>query len=151
AYDQSVANLWSAYKDPLVYTPGDNEWTDCQKTKEKPGSDFGADPLQNLAAVRSIFFPRPGYTLGGRPKQVVSQAQVGTGTDANYAENVLWEQSKTVFFTVNLPGGSNDDADNWFGAPRTQAQTDEIAQRDQADLDWINAAFNQAEADAAGS
>ncbi|MGN6187580.1 MAG: hypothetical protein ACTHOE_01670 [Conexibacter sp.] len=151
AYDQSVADMWSAFKDPLVYTPGDNEWTDCQKAKELPGGDFGGDPLQNLAAVRSIFFPRPGYTLGGRPKQVISQAQVGTGTDAGYVENVIWEQSQTLFVTVNIPGGSNNDADNWFGLPRTQAQTDEIAQRTQADLDWIDRAFAQAQADGVGS
>lgn len=151
AYDQSIYDLWMAFKDPLVYTPGDNEWSDCQKTKELPGSDFGGDPLQNLGAVRSIFFARPGYTLGGRPKQVVSQAQIGTGTDANYVENVMWEQSKTLFVTLNIPGGSNNDDDNWFGAARTQAQTDEIAQRSQAALDWINAAFDQARADGAGS
>jgi hypothetical protein len=151
AYDQSIADMWTGFKDPLVYTPGDNEWTDCQKTKELPGSDFNGDPLQNLAAVRSIFFPRPGKTIGGRPKQVVSQAQVSTGTDANYVENVMWQQSKTLFVTLNLPGGSNNDADNWYGAPRTQRQTDEIAQRTQADLDWLTRAFAQATADGAGS
>jgi Calcineurin-like phosphoesterase len=151
AYDQSIADMWAAFKDPLVYTPGDNEWTDCQKTKEVPGSDFGGDPLANLAAVRSIFFPRAGYTLGGRPKQVLSQAQLGTGTDANYLENVMWEQSKTLFVTLNLPGGSNNDADNWFGLARTQAQSDEIAQRTQADLDWLDQAFTQAGADGVGS
>jgi hypothetical protein len=151
AYDQSIAELWSAFKDPLVYTPGDNEWSDCQKTKELPGSDFGGDPLQNLAAVRSIFFPRPGTTLGGRPKQVRSQAQVGTGTDASYVENVSWEQSQTLFVTLNIPGGSNNDADNWYGLARTQAQTDEIAQRTQADLDWLDQAFAQAQADGVGS
>jgi hypothetical protein len=136
---------------PFIYTPGDNEWTDCQKTKEAPGSDFGGDPLKHLATVRSIFFPRVGYTLGGRPKQVISQAQIGTGTDANYLENVIWEQSKTLFVTLNLPGGSNNDADNWFGEPRTQAQNDEIAQRTQADLDWLDHAFGQADADGVGS
>jgi Calcineurin-like phosphoesterase len=151
AYDRSIADLWTAFKDPLVYTPGDNEWTDCQKTKELPGSDFGGDPLQNLAAVRSIFFPRAGYTLGGRAKRVLSQAQVGSGTDSGYVENVLWEQSQTLFVTLNLPGGSNNDADNWYGLPRTQTQTDEISQRTQADLDWLSQAFAQADADGVGS
>jgi Calcineurin-like phosphoesterase len=151
AYDQSVADMWADFKDPLVYTPGDNEWTDCQKTKELPGSDFGGDPLQHLTAVRSIFFPRTGYTLGGRPKQVLSQAQVGTGTDAAYVENVMWEQSRTLFVTLNIPGGSNNDADNWFGQPRTQAQTDEIAQRTHADLEWLSQAFDRANADGADS
>jgi hypothetical protein len=151
AYDTSVAGMWAAFKDPLVYTPGDNEWTDCQKTKELPGSDFGGDPLQHLAAVRSIFFPRAGSTLGGRPKQVLSQGQVGTGTDAQYVENVMWEQSRTLFVTLNIPGGSNNDEDNWFARPRTQAQTDEIAQRTQADLDWLDQAFGRADQDGAGS
>jgi hypothetical protein len=125
--------------------------SDCQKTKELGGSPSlsyaNADPVSNLALVRSIFFPTLGYSLGGRKKQVVSQAQVGTGTDANYVENVMWEQSKVLFVTVNLPGGSNNDADNWFGQARTQAQTDEVAQRTQADLDWRAAAFAQAQAD----
>jgi hypothetical protein len=155
AYDQSVFDLWTAYKDPLVYTPGDNEWTDCQKKKELGGdpslSYAGADPIANLALVRSMFFPRVGYTLGGRAKQVVSQAQIGTGTDAQYVENVMWEQSKTLFVAVNIPGGSNNDNDNWFGNPRTQAQTDEINQRTQADLDWLDTAFAQAQADDANS
>jgi hypothetical protein len=151
AYDQSVFDLWSAYKDPLIYTPGDNEWSDCQKTKELAGSPSlsyaNGNPAANLALIRSIFFPNPGYSLGGRKKQVISQAQVGTGTDANYVENVMWEQSKVLFVTVNIPGGSNNDADNWFAQPRTQAQTDEVAQRTQADLDWLDAAFAQAQTD----
>ncbi|MFL5963943.1 MAG: hypothetical protein ACJ757_13735 [Gaiellaceae bacterium] len=82
---------------------------------------------------------------------MVSQAQVGQGTDAKYVENVLWEQSRTVFVTVNIPGGSNNDADNWFGAARTPEQTQEIAERTAADLHWIDAAFAQAQADSAES
>jgi hypothetical protein len=150
AYDQSVFDLWTQYKDPVVYTPGDNEWTDCQKSGEGGGTTSSyalGNPVANLDLVRSIFFANPGYTLGGRGKQVVSQAQVGLGTDAKYVENVLWEQSKTVFVTLNIPGGSNNDADNWFGAARTAAQTQEIAERSAADLHWIDTAFAQAQAD----
>jgi hypothetical protein len=154
AYDQSVFDLWKQYKDPVVYTPGDNEWTDCQKTAEGGGTSSGfalGNPVANLALVRSIFFAHPGTTLGGRSKQVVSQAQVGQGTDAKYVENVIWEQSQTVFVTVNIPGGSNNDADNWFGAARTAEQTQEIAERTAADLHWIDTAFAQAQADGAES
>lgn len=50
-----VFNLFEQFKDPFVYTPADNEWTDCHKTKE--GSS-GA-PLKELAAVRELFFPSP--------------------------------------------------------------------------------------------
>jgi hypothetical protein len=97
AYDQSVYNLWTAYREPLVYTPGDNEWSDCTKPKELPGSDFAADPqmpLTQLGVVRSIFFAHPGQTLGQNPMQVTSQANAfdpAHPTDAQFVENVIWE------------------------------------------------------------
>jgi len=155
AYDRLIYSLWTAFKNPLIYTPGDNEWTDCHKTKEGGhlGVDYAdGDPIANLALVRSIFFSNPGYALGGRHKRVLTQAEnfdPAHPSDANYVENVMWEQSQVLFVTLNLPGGSNNDDDNWFGQPRTQAQTDEIAERTQADLDWLDAAFAQAENDGA--
>lgn len=54
AYDQSIYDLWTAFKSPVVYTPGDNEWTDCHKSKEG-----GLDPIANLGYVRDIFFATP--------------------------------------------------------------------------------------------
>ena len=32
-YNASIYSQWSAFKVPLVYTPGDNEWADCHKKK----------------------------------------------------------------------------------------------------------------------
>jgi len=159
-YDLAIARLWQGFKDPLIYTPGDNEWSDCQKAGEGghvhvngvPVDYADGDPLANLALVRSIFFPRPGVSLGGRKKQLLSQAldyAPGQSADAEYVENVMWEQSKVLFVTVNVPGGSNNDADNWFGAPRTADQTNEISRRTQADLRWLDAAFKQATHDGA--
>lgn len=169
-YDQSIYDLWTRFKDPLVYTPGDNEWTDCNKKKEGGGVynpnngqidyvldangnpvDYAkGDPIANLELVRSIFFARPGVTLGGRKKQVVSQAQVpgAHAADTKYVENVYWEQSRTLFVTLDVPGGSNNDQDVWYAAPvETAAQTEERTERTQADLDWLDAAFAQATAD----
>src|SRR5262249_34955822 len=31
AYDEQIASLWRQFQEPLVYTPGDNEWADCHK------------------------------------------------------------------------------------------------------------------------
>lgn len=155
AYDRTVFDLWTAYKNPLVYTPGDNEWADCHKTKEggHQNVDYAdGDPAANLDLVRSIFFANPGYALGGRHKRVITQTQAFDAahpTDANYVENVMWEQSQVLFVTLNIPGGSNNDADPWFGQPMTAAQADEIAQRTQADLDWLDVAFVQAARDGA--
>jgi hypothetical protein len=36
AYDQSIYNLWTAYRDPLIYTPGDNEWTTARSQRSSP-------------------------------------------------------------------------------------------------------------------
>ena len=161
AYDRTIADLWNAFKNPLIYTPGDNEWTDCHKSGEGghvyldpptnsiPVDYADGDPVANLDLIRSIFFANPGYSLGGRKKQVLTQSQAFPAhlADLNYVENVMWEQSRVLFVTINVPGGSNNDGDNWFGQARTQAQTDEIAERTQADLDWLDAAFAQAQQD----
>lgn len=159
AYDRKIAELWQSFKDPLMYTPGDNEWTDCHKAGEGghvhvngvPVDYADGEPLANLTLVRSILFPQAGISLGGRKKQLISQAlsyDPAHQADAEYVENVMWEQSKVLFVTLNVPGGSNNDADPWFGVS-TPAQTDEIARRTAADLRWLDAAFAQATKDGA--
>src|SRR5207248_2860085 len=61
-------------------------------------------------------------------------------------------KSNTLFFTLNIPGGSNNDADVWYGSPNASAeQLAEIQQRNAADLHWINAAFAQAARDHVGA
>jgi hypothetical protein len=170
-YDASIYDLWTAFKSPLVYTPGDNEWTDCNKFGEGGGAynkttgqidyvkdsngnfvDYAkGDPIANLDLIRSIFFANPGHALGQKAKLVLSQAQAfdaGHSSDAKYVENVMWEQSKVLFVTINLPGGSNNDNDVWYGAPsKSDAQVQEIAERTGADLRWLDAAFARAKAD----
>jgi hypothetical protein len=172
-YEELVLGLWSAYKDPLVYTPGDNEWADCHKAAEGGGAynkatgnidyvlgpdgqpvDYATgDPIANLDLVRSLFFPTPGVTLGGRKKQVLSQAQnfdPAHPSDGKYVENVMWEQSGVLFVTLNVPGGSNNDQDIWYGTPKeTAAQAQEREERTGADLRWLDAAFAQAQSDGA--
>jgi len=171
AYNQTVFDLWTAYQDPLVYTPGDNEWSDCHKVAQGGGAynamtgmidfvrdsmgnlvDYAAgDPIANLALVRSMFFPTPGLSLGTNKRQVLSQAQSfdpAHASDGAFVENVMWEQSHVLFVAVNVPGGSNNDADVWYGAPTaTAAQTQEIADRTGADLRWLDTAFAQATVD----
>ncbi len=39
-FDQSIFNLWTAFSRPLIYTPGDNEWSDCTKAKELPAGSL---------------------------------------------------------------------------------------------------------------
>ena len=90
--------LFEQFNDPLVYTPGDNEWADCHKKKELSS---GA-PLNELAAVRKLFSPNPGYTLGGHKKKISTQAEDFDRKhpgDAQFVENVMWDPEAL------LPGG----------------------------------------------
>jgi hypothetical protein len=168
SYDRTVAGLWSHFTDPVVYTPGDNEWADCHKAGEGGGTwnastgqvdhvtvngrlaDYaGGDPIANLGLIRSIFFPTPGATLGSGTLHTVSQATAydpAHPEDAQFVENVLWQERGFVFVTVDVPGGSNNDADPWYGAPLTQTQSDERTQRTAADLRWLDLAFATAAA-----
>lgn len=169
AYDQSIYDRWSAFRLPLIYTPGDNEWSDCHKTREGGGTynattqqidyvrdaagnliDYaGGHPIANLDLVRSIFFSNPGHTLGGR-KLVLTQAwlhDLAHPSDANYVENVMWLQAGVLFVTVNVPGGSNNDQDIWYNAPTmSAAQAQEVSERTGADIRWLNTAFALARA-----
>jgi len=142
-YDKTIYDMWTAFEAPLVYTPGDNEWMDCHKAKE------GSQPvLQNLGYVREIFFATPGKTIGG-DKTVMSQAQnfdARYPSDAQFVENVMWEQNGVVFISVNVPGGSNNGEDNWFNLDRTKPQTDEILKRTAAAQRWLDRGFALAQA-----
>ncbi|MFD8389179.1 hypothetical protein ACFV2N_08215 [Streptomyces sp. NPDC059680] len=108
------------------------------------------NPLDNLAEVRRDFFAQPGHTLGSGTLNVVSQATAydpSHPADAQYVENVMWAQNDIVFATINVPGGSNNDADPWYKVPTaTQAQTDERTNRTAADVRWLDAAFADARA-----
>jgi hypothetical protein len=165
AYDRTVRGLWNSFEDPLVYTPGDNEWADCHKTGEGGGKwnattqqiDYvknadgslanyaGGDPVANLQLIRSLFFAKPGNTLGQHSEEVISQAKAYDRrfpTDKQFVENVMWENDGIVYVTVNIPGGSNNNTDIWYGTPTmSAAQSTEIATRTAADLRWIDAGF----------
>ena len=151
SYNQDIFNIFQQFKDPFVYTPGDNEWTDCHKTKE--GSS--GDPLKELAAVRNLFFSTPGVTLGGGGKEVESQAdefEEEHPTDAQFVENVMWKQSQVVFVTLNVPG-SNNDGLPWSGGTgaflNEAARQQEVAARNAANLRWLDRAFKKAKKAAA--
>jgi hypothetical protein len=144
-WNQAVYYQFQQFDDPVVYLPGDNEWADCHKSKQLSS---GA-PLKELASVRSLFFAKPGITLGRHEKRVWSQADYfdpAYPADSQFVENVMWESGDVVFVTFNIPGGSNDDKSPWSGSfadPAAQAQ--EKSDRSAANLRWLNAAFDLAQ------
>jgi len=130
-YIDSIGTLFSNFKDPLVYTPGDNEWTDCHVASKNNGL---YTPTERLQFVRSVFFPVAGQSLGGRKKQLLTQAD--DPANSAFVENTIWMESQVVFAALNIPGSNNDKA-SW-GTPlpadagNYPSQAEEIATRAQA-------------------
>ena len=164
AFNLGVFNQWKGFTLPLVYVPGDNEWADCHKAKEgggsysattgaisyvANGSYAGGDPIANLQLVRAIFFPTPGKSLGAQISVHSQGLEYDTTrpADAQFVENVWFERNKVMFGTINVPGGSNNNTDIWYGTPTiSNAQTVEISTRTAANLRWLDTIFAKATA-----
>ena len=136
----TLAELFDTFDDPFVLTPGDNEWTDCHRT-----AAGGYLPTERLDAVRRVFFPTAGRTLGGHRMPVRTQAKDRRHRD--YRENVRFTRGRVVFATVHAVGSDNGLApwDQLPGGDRPQVRLAEFEARKAAALDWIDEAFAIAE------
>jgi hypothetical protein len=126
-----VRDAFESFRDPVVYTPGDNEWTDCHRPA---AGSF--DPLERLSFVRSTFFPQPGSTLGRRVEHVEAQREL--------PENVRWVRSRVAFATLHVVGSDNGLAP-WTGnTSPTAAQQAEVDARVAGAVEWIDQTFDVA-------
>ena len=134
SYFKTVKSQFDRFADPLVYTPGDNEWADCHRASVGP-----ANPLHRLDALRKIFYPQPGTTLGAN--------KIGVSEQSGYPENVLFDRGGLTFAAVHIVG-SNNDLNAWSGlgySSPTTAQKAEVTARTNADITLIRDAFARAE------
>ena len=132
-YRQTLDEL-NRLRHPVIYTPGDNEWTDCW---EDVAGRF--EPLGRLASLRRIFFATPTQSLGGRRLSVVSQAAQEPFKE--FVENARWTHQGLVFATVHLPGSAN--AREPFPG-RTAADDEAVTRRTDAAVAWLRDAFAEA-------
>ncbi|MBI4901656.1 MAG: hypothetical protein HY829_14445 [Actinobacteria bacterium] len=116
AYYRSIKAEFDRFRGPLVYTPGDNEWTDCHRA-----NNGSYNPLERLAFDRSVFFSRPGTSLGQSPMTVASQEVAG------FPENVAWRRQGVDFATLHVVG-SNDDLYPWTGIGETAPTPKQVAE-----------------------
>jgi hypothetical protein len=119
---------------PLVYTPGDNDWTDCHEQERAPGYE----PLERLAQLRAVFFTGE-QSLGQRTIPLTRQSQTMDPGLANYRENVRWTAGGITFVTVHVVGSNN-------GLGRTAEGDVEYAERNTANLAWLRQGFAHARA-----
>jgi hypothetical protein len=141
-YFSMIRGFFDTFEDPFVYTPGDNEWTDCHSSK----GNGSYTPTERLQKVREDFFPQPGHTLGINSIGVATEAH--DPQNSTYVENTMFKRAGVVFAAVNIPGSNNDLA-AWGPLPADAAnypsQADEFAARAAANRAWIAKAFATAE------
>jgi hypothetical protein len=145
-FDQALT-MFNSLRQPAIYVPGDNEWTDCHRL-----NNGGHDPLERLATLRQRMFAQPD-SLGQRRLALVHQGATQVGGPV-YVENTRWVHQSIVFATFNMPGSNNNlvlsDAECTDRSARTLARcaagNAEYQARDEANRQWLHAAFEQAQA-----
>ena len=112
----------------VVYTPGDNEWTDCHRV-----NNGAYDPLERLQTLRQRFFT-PGQSLGKTPLTLQNQSTLAP-VYGLYVENQRWLYQQVLFVTLHIVGSNNN-----FEV-RDPSAVAEFFERDNANVAWIRDAF----------
>lgn len=121
----------NSFASALVYTPGDNEWTDCYRA-----NSGGFDPLERLAYLRTHFFPGP-RSLGAAPIDLERQAELMPDA-ATFVENARFSRDGVLFVTAHVVGSNNN-----FEV-RDPAAVAEYFARDAANVAWLKDSFAKA-------
>jgi hypothetical protein len=116
--------MFDSLRAPAMFTPGDNDWTDCDR-------NAGTNSLERLNFERKVLFSTP-FSLGRHKLRQEVQA-------APYVENRRWELGGVVYATLNVQGSCNNLCD-------VAPDPAEEAARNAADIDWLKATFAEAKA-----
>jgi hypothetical protein len=119
---------------PVIYTPGDNEWTDCISP-----SAGGYLPLGRLASLRKIFFDHPDKSLGGTT--IALETQSANPLFAEFPEHARWFYGGVMFMTMHVVGSANG-AIPFRG--RTAKNDEEVKRRTDAAVVWLYDSFQAA-------
>jgi hypothetical protein len=141
-YTNAIAGFNSLER-PLVWVPGDNDWTDCWGRYGPATAPF-SDPIERLNHERQLF-TSTSQSMGKKTLTLTRESSEG-GAYSLYSENVRWTYGPVVYLGLNVQGSNDNypyhDTDPY---PRTDAeiqrqQSEEIA-RKAADLHWLDEGF----------
>jgi hypothetical protein len=130
--------FFNALKAPAMFTPGDNDWTDCDRPL-----NGGFDSLDRLSFERRFFFSDD-FSLGQHRlhQRVQSDPLCLGGSNASplfegCVENRRWTVGHVTYATMNIQGSCNNLCGVGFNAT-------EYAARNAANIAWIEATFEEA-------
>ncbi len=122
----------NSFEAPLVYTPGDNEWTDCHRWN---AGRF--DPIERLAFLRKHYFSHGPRSLGKAPMKIERQSDL-MKEFAGYPENARFVKEGVHFVAAHVVGSNNN-----FEV-RDRRAIAEFFARDAANVAWLKAGFDKA-------
>jgi hypothetical protein len=136
--------MFNSMVKPVVYVPGDNEWTDCHRV-----NNGGFDALERLTHLRNVMFPTLN-SLGQTTLALTHQGKLGEA----YVENTRFTHGAVTFVGINMPGSNNNlvlstkecTKKSARDAKQCDAGNAEYLARDTANVEWLKASFAQAKA-----
>jgi hypothetical protein len=144
-YSQALGYFNSLDK-PAIFTPGDNDWTDCDRTINGPFNS-----LAQLQYERGFLFSTDD-SLGKHklelevetgPRCQGTTSQTGSPRFmTGCVENRRWTFHKVTFATLNVQGTCNNLCSSGAGDP--SGDVPEYTARETADEAWLRATFDEA-------
>ena len=133
-YQQSLG-FFNTLKSAAMLTPGDNDWTDCDRA-----SNGSFSSRERLDYERQVFFSTD-FSLGQRPiKQEVQRDKLcldHLNQLVSCVENRRWTVNGVVYATLNIQGSCNNRCD-------TMPDDAEWAARNNANIIWMQQTFDVA-------
>lgn len=116
----TIQNYFNQFEEPLIYTPGDNEWTDC-KTH---------NPVERLNFIRNTFYSKTNINFPFEQQSKYTNYSI-------YPENIMWNYNSIQFSTIHIVGTNNN---------LNEKSTDnkEYSERNKANLFWLKKTFEEA-------
>ncbi|WP_375207995.1 metallophosphoesterase family protein [Hyphococcus sp.] len=112
---------------PVFYTPGDNEWTDCDRHKDA-ATGRPASELARLVRLETLFFTEP----VGAPEEIYVRSM------PNAPGNATWDYKGVRFAMVHVVGTGNGRREVMGDDPAEAARLADKRERDA--LNWLTVA-----------
>lgn len=125
--DERFAVIRDVFRDfptPVVFTPGDNEWTDCH--------GVGADPIERLQKLREMFFDDEDVL---RLSKLGAQHQSCDPRYKKFIENYRFMSGGALFIVPHVAGSGNNRRED--DAPSME----EYNERNAANLAFLQESF----------
>jgi len=152
----NAAGYFASLQAPAIFTPGDNDWTDCDRLSLGVN---GRNSLQELDHERAFFFNTP-FTMGqarflqevqatplckgfasangnSGPGSDITKTQTATYTDVPCVENRRWIVGRVVYATIDIQGSCNNLCDDY-------PDPVEYAARNAPGIQWMKDTFTTA-------